>query len=272
MKILLATDGSKDSEWAAGFLVHLHLSSSDTITVFHAIDWIPLRYDKDFYYDTLKEMKNNIAPKIFNPALRILSPVQAVISVAIDDGPPQQRILDTANNLGVDMLVMGARGRKGVESFLFGSVSKFVTTNSTKPIIVVRRPPDLISGSMKILFATDGSKHSLATGEFLSSIPFADDAVMTILKVRGINERDMESETIVNEAASRLSHRFKNINVLLKAGEPSIEIMNAAEETGADLIAVGCMSLKENKKKLGIVSRYLLENSKFSILIGKTCG
>ena len=96
MNILLATDGSKYSEWSARFLARLKLSSSDRITIFHAIDWIPFQYDEDFYFGTLKELKNEIAPDVLNPALQILSSTQAIKSVALDDGPPEQCITDAA--------------------------------------------------------------------------------------------------------------------------------------------------------------------------------
>ncbi len=269
MKILLATDGFKYSEWAAGFLARLQLSSSDSITIFHAIDWIPFQYDEDFYFGTLKNLKNNIAPNVLNPALQILSSTQAIKSVAFDDGPPGQCVPEAADNLDADLIVIGA---KGAEPFIFGSVMKSITANSKKPVIVVKRPPDLKSGSMKILYATDGSEHSLATADLLSLIPFADDAEVTVLNVTGTNESVMESERIAQEAANRLGKRFKNIHVQLKSGTPSSEILKAAEETQADLIAVGCRGLRGFKKILGSVSSQVLANSKCSVLIDKTCG
>jgi nucleotide-binding universal stress UspA family protein len=268
MNILLATDGSRYSEWSAGFLARLKFSSSDRITIFHAIDWIPFQYDEDFYFGTLKELKNRIAPDVLNPALEILSPTQAIKSVALDDGPPEQCILDAADNLDADLVVIGA---KGAESFIFGNVMKSIMTDSTKPVLVVKAPY-LKPGAMKILFATDGSEHSLVTGELLLLIPFADDTEVTVLNVTGTNESVTESERIVKEAANRLGNRFKNIHVRMDSGSPSSEILKAAVETETDLIAVGCRGLRGIKKMFGSVSSYVLKNSISSVLIGKTCG
>ncbi len=72
MKILLATDGSEYSTRAAAFLTRLNLSLEDEISIFHALYWIPFMYDKEFYYDTLKEIKRDLAPKIIDSALEIL--------------------------------------------------------------------------------------------------------------------------------------------------------------------------------------------------------
>jgi len=269
MKILLATDGSKYSEWAARFLARLQLSSSDRITIFHAIDWIPFQYDEDFYFGTLKELKNKIAPNVLNPALQILSSTQAIKSVAFDDGPPEQCIIDAADNLDTDLIVIGA---KGAEPFIFGSVMKSITANSKKPVLVVKRPADLKSGSMKIIYATDGSEHSLATADLLSLIPFADDAEVMVLNIIGTNGSGTEFDRIAQEAVNRLRNRFKSIHVQLKSGTPSSQILKSAEETEADLIAVGCRGLRGIKKLLGSVSSQVLANSKCSVLIGKTCG
>jgi hypothetical protein len=57
MKILFATDGSKYSEYVAEFLTRLNWSAEDTITVFHAIFWIPFGYNQAVYLSTLREIK-----------------------------------------------------------------------------------------------------------------------------------------------------------------------------------------------------------------------
>ena len=69
---------------------------------------------------------------------------------------------------------------------------------------------------MKVLFATDGSEHSLATEDLLSSVPFADITEVTILNVtwstftdipeRFIKERDELTDNplqICNHATSQ---------------------------------------------------------------------
>jgi nucleotide-binding universal stress UspA family protein len=65
--------------------------------------------------------------------------------------------------------------------------------------------------------------------------------------------------------------RFKNIVILHKSGDPSSEILKTAEQTEADIIAVGCRGLRGIKRILGSVSRNVLAHSKSSVLIGKTC-
>ncbi len=296
MKILLATDGSEYSERAAKFLTRLNWSSDDNITVFHAVYWIPFRYDEEFYLGTLKEIKKEIAPRILDSALDILKPVQAKLSVAIVEGSPEQCIIDVAADSDMDMIAMGSRGIKGIESVFIGSVTRSVAANSIKPVLVVKPPISARSDKIKILLATDGSDYSRATIEFLSSIPFPDNTEVTILNVIWSNIFDIperfvmeiderikklvagtrkmeftESERIIELAREYLNRRFRNIGVLSRVGDPSAEILKTAETMGADIIAVGCRGLKGIKGMMGSVSRNILIHSKSSVLIGKTC-
>lgn len=296
MKILLATDGSEYSKGAARFLTCLNLSSEDEIAVFHAVYWIPFLYDTESYYDTFKEIKEEIAPKIIDSALDILEPVYASISTFILDGSPEQCIIDVAAKSDVDLIVMGARGIKGIESLFIGSVTRSVAIKSPKPVLVTKLPVHKKPDKMKILFATDGSKYSIDTGEFLSGMPFPDNTEITILnvmpsefldipetfvplvidKIIDITEKEksmrlIESQRIVDEAKEHLSKTFNNINVLSRVGDPSSEILKTSEELRMDLIAVGCRGLRGIKGMLGSVSRNILAHSKCSVLIGKTC-
>jgi len=296
MKILLATDGSEYSEGAARFLTCLDLSPDDEITVFHAVSWVPFLYDKESYYSSFKQIKKEIASRILDTALEILKPVNARISTAIIDGSAEYYIPRMAVESDKDMIVMGARGIKGIKSFFIGSTARSVVINSSKPVLVTKLPVYDRTDRIRILFATDGSDYSIATGEFLSSIPFPDNTGVTILNIIWsafsdiperfaveVNERikdDIaktrtieiaESERIVEQARKYLSKRFKNTTVLSRIGDPSLEILETAERLKTDIIAVGCRGLRGIKGMLGSVSRNILAHSKCSVLISKAC-
>jgi nucleotide-binding universal stress UspA family protein len=296
MKILLATDGSEYSKRAAEFLTCLNLSSEDEIAVFHAVYWIPFLYNTESYYDTFKEIKEEIAPRIIDSALEILKPVHARISTFILDGSPEQCIMDVAAKSDVDLIVMGARGIKGIESLFVGSVTRSVAIKSPKPVLVTKLLVCERPDKMKILFATDGSEYSIATGEFLTGIPFPDNTEITILNVMPsefldipetfvpkINERITElmqrttshafiaSQRINDRARESLGKRFKNINVLSEIGDAPSEILKTAERLKTDVIAVGCRGLRGIKGMMGSVSRNVLTHSKCAVLIGKAC-
>lgn len=295
MKILLPTDGSEYSEGAARFLTRLNLTLKDEIIVLHVISSVPFKDDRASYYASLNEIKQEIAPKILDSAVEILKPLDARLSTAIIDAYPDRGIIDTAVESGANLIVMGARGLKGIKSLMVGSVTRAVAINSPLPILIIKSPQWEIKGALKILYATDGSDYSKKTGEILTSIPFSEDTEVTILNVNPathisipdrflleVGDRVKESvarireaeatrsDMITKEAREIFEKRFKKTNVSIRFGDPSIEILNEALSFKADIIAMGSSGLRGIKGMLGSVSRYVLGHSECSVLIGKT--
>ena len=295
MKILLATDGSEYSKGAAKFLTCLKLNPQDEITIFHAVYWIPFLYDTEFYIETLKEIKQEIAPKIVDSIMDILKPINAKISTAIVEGSPAQCITDAVKASDVDMVAMGARGIKGIESLFVGSVTKAVAIKSSKPVLVIKLPVRE-QPVFKVLYATDGSEYSRDTGKFLTSMPFPDNTEITVLNVvpsefldipetfaPKVNERIIEirdqaqsirlnnSQRIVEQTEEILSKTIRTVRIMSEVGDASSVILKVSEEIKADLIVVGCRGLRGIKGMMGSVSRNILAHSKCSVLIGKTC-
>ena len=56
----------------------------------------------------------------------------------VEIGPVADTIVDTANHLGVDLIVVGARGLGPGRRFLLGSVSDRVVHHSSCPVTVWR--------------------------------------------------------------------------------------------------------------------------------------
>jgi len=47
-------------------------------------------------------------------------------------------ILETAKAEGVDLIVMGSHGRKGVQALILGSVAQKVLTHAKVPVLIVK--------------------------------------------------------------------------------------------------------------------------------------
>ncbi len=52
-------------------------------------------------------------------------------------GDPAEEIMRYAETEGVDLIVMGTHGRKGLERIIFGSVAEQVVKNAPVPVLVV---------------------------------------------------------------------------------------------------------------------------------------
>lgn len=294
MRILLATDGSAYSEEAARFLTGFNFSPDDELIVLHVISNVPFKDDAASYYASLKRIKQEIAPKILNSAIDIFKPLNLKLSTALIDGYPDRAIVDAAIDSDADLIAMGSRGTKGIKSIIVGSVARIVAMTSPRPVLVVKTPKKNKTGKLKILYATDGSDYAINTGRLLNLMPFKGDAEITALNVISsahidiperywmevddnikkdvANIREAEfgrADKILKEAKETLEKMFKEINLSIKFGDPSIEILNLAEEIKADIIAVGSSGLRGVKGMLGSISRYVLLNANCSVLIGK---
>lgn len=294
MKILLATDGSDYSEEAARFMANFELSLNDEITILHVITEVPSIGNEEFYYAGLNQIKQEIGLKVLDSAVNILGPVKAKVAVALLEGYPDKVIVDTVAEQDTDLAVMGARGLTGLKSVLVGSVTRAVAINSDKPSLIIKSPREKVPGRLKILFATDGSAYAAATARFLGSVPFPLGTELTILNVIASPVSDIPerfvleindqvkamvaqartaeftaAEEIAEEARRQLLEKFAYIDVLIKVGDPSIETLHAAESLNADIIAVGSRGLRGIKGMLGSVSRYIINHSTCSVLIGK---
>ncbi len=55
-------------------------------------------------------------------------------------GEPSTVLVDMAEQLNADLVMLGARGMGAIESVLVGSVSKAVIHRCTRPVLIVREP------------------------------------------------------------------------------------------------------------------------------------
>jgi nucleotide-binding universal stress UspA family protein len=295
MKILLPTDGSDYSEGAARFLTHLKFTQDDEVSVLHVISLVTFAGDTEPYYPGLFGMKQDIGPKILDSTANILKSLPVGISRDLKEGYPDKSIIEASDTAGVDLIVMGARGIKGIRQLLIGSVTRSVAISSPKPVLVIKPPQFNATARLKVLFATDGSDQANAAGKLLASLPFQKDSEITVVNVvwsvvsdipdrlslemdekikeevaRARTVEFEESEKVLGPALRNLKERFPNVHGLTRSGDPSAEILSMAEELKTDIIVVGCRGLKGVKGMLGSVSRNILMHSKCSVLVGKT--
>src|SRR5689334_20747847 len=92
--------------------------------------------------------------------------------------------------------------------------------------------------AMRVLLATDGSNGAQAAAKMLAALPFEADSEIHILAVT-----EPATQNRVNEihafAREALSHCSASLRFSTHGGNPADVILNTAEETGAELIAVG---------------------------------
>ncbi|MBE7516562.1 MAG: universal stress protein [Chloracidobacterium sp.] len=145
MKVLLAIDGTKYAEAARDMLKSFSLKGGDSIHVISVVDMaVPLAVEVYGGYlpDSTELEKNarDFAAKTVEEAADSLKAFFAGVEVTTDIlfGSPGSRIVETAEELSTDLIVLGSHGHKRWERLLLGSVSSSVVNHAHCSVLVVR--------------------------------------------------------------------------------------------------------------------------------------
>ena len=151
MKIILATDGTKFGDAAAEMLRNFRLGGGDWVKVISVVDMaVPLAVDVYGGYlpDTSeleKAARENASKVIDNTCEKI----RAMFADGKPDvlgevlfGSPDSRIVETAEETGADLVILGSHGYKRWERLLLGSVSSSVVHHAHCSVLVVRSAAD----------------------------------------------------------------------------------------------------------------------------------
>lgn len=147
MKILLATDGTKQSEAAVEILDRFCLSEGDEVTIITVIDMaVPMTIDiyGGFLPDTteLEKVARENAKKVLEQTAEKVKGFCKSDSVAIVTetlfGSPESRLVETAEQSGTDLIIIGSHGYNAWERLLLGSISDSVVRHAPCSVLVVR--------------------------------------------------------------------------------------------------------------------------------------
>jgi nucleotide-binding universal stress UspA family protein len=141
MKILLATDGSEESELAARVAVELAKSTGAELHLVHVklmtitppypevLDW---REDLERAEREARELLDEQVKKKVEEAGGSVAGAHLR-----EGGPPAEEIAALAEELGVGLIVVGRRNRGRIRRALAGNVSDWVVRHAHCPVLVV---------------------------------------------------------------------------------------------------------------------------------------
>ena len=134
-KILVALDGSKNSQRGLDMAIHFARQHHAKLTGIHVICSIP----KDFQKLTYPEKPLLIeAEKIMGNAKKISAQNGILFEKKISFGAIGSEIIKFAKSLDYDVIVIGARGRGAIKEIFLGSVSNYVIHKSSIPVLLVK--------------------------------------------------------------------------------------------------------------------------------------
>lgn len=290
MRVLVATDGSRDAAEAVEWLAHFPLPADSDIEVISAI---PRPICNEAILQTPWTEFRKQTEAVAEDARARLAKRWPATTARIVEGDPRPALVDAAIASSADLIVLGARGLGAVASMLLGSVSLSVARHARCSVLVCR------GGARPVRTATigvDGGSDSESSVEVFRELPLSDSTVARVVGVveplrypatapafmtaslkaaiKGLeDERRREMATAVSAAVERLRWRVARVISATPVGSPAEVLVRDAEEHESDLVVVGARGLGAVERVLlGSVSESVLRHAGCPVLIARRRG
>jgi nucleotide-binding universal stress UspA family protein len=293
MKVLLATDGSVHASTAmltSSRLLRSRDVEADFLTVSAAIRHSD-RIDKHLHLNYRKLVESR-ANRIVDDAQRLLARTFLRTNTIVEHGSASAKLLALAENY--DLTVVGAYGNHDRKQPGLGPVASRLLQHTRSNVLIGRELAN--ENNYRVLVAIDSSEASLTAIQAMTSL--FDSAALEVTVVHVIEtswasplstqsqdddidtseieeyEQQLDRElrqtanTVTENALRELERQSIPANILLKEGEPALEICSEADEGGYDLIVVGAAGTPDVKHALlGSVSLKIAWNSPCSVAV-----
>jgi len=137
-KILLAVEGQDDAYRAIEFFMKKPFKEPTDVEVLTVLSLPHGRWAQESGSEALKEMAFRSAQHFAENIAARLSTVQCCAIPVAKIGSPAAVILERAEALQPDLIMVGARSRKAPAPFLLGSVSHKILHMSHRPVLTIR--------------------------------------------------------------------------------------------------------------------------------------
>jgi len=240
-----------------------------------------------------KNGTDNSIVEVLKERAKIIEEKGIKVNTLVDYGPASEKILAAAEQQGVSLIAVGARGKSLIRDIVLGSVSSNIIRYGKRSALIVRLK-NVEAGNVlsyeplkenifrKIIFATDFSRYaSNAFDCLLGNIKGmgTEEVILTHILNKGesaprIGLAHIESENILKGKAMRVKELGVKSKVAVRSGAPVAEINKLAGEEQATCIVVGARGKGYLQEVLlGSVAEDLVRNSNLSVLVIKVdCG
>ena len=138
-KILVAIDGSEPASHALGAALDEARVRSAEVHVVYVVESglfssLPMDNTLEIIYSVLQKE----GEEILESAKKKADAKNIPLTTHLLQGHAGSRIASLAEELGVDLIVLGSYGKSGVDRLLLGSVTDYVVQNSPVTTLVVR--------------------------------------------------------------------------------------------------------------------------------------
>lgn len=145
MRILLAIDGSAQSDAAVDEVCDRHFPPDSAVRVISVVEPIgisaALPGEVGLFVDLDKAARERARAAIDTAVVKLRAGAgsrQFDVTTEVLSGSPKRVILEDADQFAADLIVVGSHGQGGLDRFLLGSVSQAVALHARCSVEIVR--------------------------------------------------------------------------------------------------------------------------------------
>jgi nucleotide-binding universal stress UspA family protein len=287
LRILLATDGSQGSTMAEAYAYALAHSWGASLTVMSVLEFPP-GMNPDYAVNRLylDELMQEASTRLVDLKVRaggLGLPVQSRIATGI----PSEEVLAVARAEDADLVVVGTRGKTGLEHVLLGSTAERIIRRAPCPVLTVpaakpRAGEGLKATVTRMLVPVDFSDCSLDALEYGALIAQRSKTSLRLFHVLepvsyGLDftlphmaQRESSKTAItkrLSDFVSTLTSLGLASDFLISGGLPADSILDAARAQSVDVIVMGTHGRRGLSHALfGSVAESVLRRSSCPVL------
>ncbi|NES19889.1 MAG: universal stress protein [Symploca sp. SIO3E6] len=253
-KILVSVAGRGLCEQMLNMLTEIPSLKRASVTVLHVV---PPQITAEDMSAKLEE-----GGQILADAVKALKLEPNKITPRLKQGDPKIIVPQIAEEEDSDLIIMGSRGLKRLESILQNSVSQYVFQLSTRPMLLVK-DDTFIKQVRRVMVAVDKSQPAQQSLDLALSI--VRDIPGGKLHLVHINPDKRQSEggedPVLADAAAKAKQQGVAYSCHNSAGQAGVEICRLAEELNIDLLILGSPDRRPSIAKALVDLDRLLGNS-----------
>lgn len=237
-KILLADSGTGQSEAMLKFLMDIPLFQRASVNVLHVVQ----------PQVTAEAMtsKWEEGGKLLARAIQSLQLDSDQSTAMLREGDPKTVVCKVAEEIDADLIIMGSRGLKRLQSILENSVSQYVFQLASRPMLLVK--DDIyVKKIRKVLVTMDRSESAQEALQLaLSILRDVKGGELILVHVstdlKAVPDAPMdkpETDPVLAPAVAEAKKMGVNYRCVAPAGKPGARICALAEDMDVDLLVMG---------------------------------
>jgi len=276
-KILVCTDDSPASQGAVRAAFDLAQACGSRIFLLCALEFLP--YYEYSQPDALgmtptvgqdfSGLREQAAREHLEQRKKEADQAGLDLEIRLQTGSPvYSEILAGADDIQPQLIIMGRRGKSGLERLLVGSVTARVIGSTPRKVLVV--PRNAVLSLSKILVATDGSPAGRVAGQLALNIAKRTGGQLTAVTA-GYGELDpKQAKTIVRELAAEAKELDIPLIPLTPGGRPEDAVIQVATAKETKLIIMGSRGQTGLKRLfMGSVAERVIGQATCPVLVVK---